>query len=212
MCHEPEATAIRTPTSAAISPHICGSPLRAIEVGIMMSSAPKAKPAAILPSVCSFLGLVRNNTMPARSKRPMSGEVVGCADCITWCGTIIACGLGRPALPSKVREGKFKIPTLTNQSVGHPRQLEAQNRNWKLEIGKGRWSTVTSKSTFPVPWPAMAVGNGQDRNRSIDFAINHQERKTGELEFASAECGTRPAMRRFEDSVDCLIEFGDKSC
>jgi hypothetical protein len=56
------------------------------------------------------------------------------------------------------------------------------------------------------------VGHGQDQNGSIQFSIYHQELKTGKLEFARASRRTRPAMWRFEDSVDRLIEFGDKSC
>ncbi len=42
------------------------------------------------------------------------------------------------------------------------------------------------QSTFPVSWPAMAVGHGQDQDRSFRFSINHQVRKTRELEFAGA--------------------------
>jgi hypothetical protein len=70
----------------------------------------------------------------------------------------------------------------------------------------------SSGSTFPVAWPTIAVGHGQDQNGSIQFSINHQERKTGKLEFARTSRRMRPAMWRFEDSVDRLIEFGDKSC
>ena len=53
------------------------------------------------------------------------------------------------------------------------------------------------ESTFPVAGPAMAVGHGQDQDGFFHFSINHQEGKTGELEFACAVRGTRPAMRCF---------------
>lgn len=68
------------------------------------------------------------------------------------------------------------------------------------------------ESIFPVAWPAIAVRYRQDQDGSFHFSINHQERKTGELEFAGAMRCSRPAMRCFEDSVNHLIKFCDKSC
>ena len=56
----------------------------------------------------------------------------------------------------------------------------------------------------------MAVGYGQDQDGAFRFAINHQEWKTGEPNLAGTARKVRPAMRCFEDSVDCLVEFSDK--
>ena len=69
-----------------------------------------------------------------------------------------------------------------------------------------------SKSILPVSWPTMAVGHSQDQNGSIGFSINHQERKTGKFELAGAASGTRPAVWRFENPVDRLVEFSNESC